>query len=275
MMEYLRFFNFFFAFLEDIMEGMKKFTMGIGDIATVEMEVRTFDIHTHNYYEMTLYEPFEGKICINGRDVETREGVATLIAPLDFHEIKVNEKRGKRCIKISFAADVPKGVGQAFSGVVRGVGDFEWSLFREIAANVNHAQYAEKLIECAIHMFLAKGEEILLAKHTNGQLISKTVVGYINDHLGEDIDLDTVAKHFGVTPQYLSRVFRLNLGVNFSKYLIDIRLRYAEKLIRAADKSLTEICFLSGFGNYSHFSRSCKSKYSVTPKEYRENAHKM
>lgn len=255
------------------MEEIKKITIGVGDIAAEENEVFSYEMHTHNHYEMTLYEAFDGKICINGRDIDAREGIATLIAPLDFHEITVMKSRNAKYIKISFAADVPRGIVEDRSAMIKDACRFEFvrMLFKEIAANVTNTEYSEKLIACAIHTFFLRGEQILSQKCGNAQRISKAAVGYINGHLSEDITLDSMAKRLSVTPQYLSRAFKESLCVNFSKYLIGIRLRYAEKLMRQSEKTATEICYLAGFGNFSHFSRSFKEAYGISPRDYRKS----
>ena len=254
------------------MNEIIKITIGIGDIRTEENTVFSYPFHTHDHYEMTVYEPFEGKICINGTEFETSNGIATLIAPLDFHEIRVKGQSEARYIKISFAADIPKDAPQGISAVIKSIApdDFERPLFTEISANIKNTAYAQSLIECALNMFFSKGEAISCGKCTNAQMLAKSAARYINNHFREDIKLETVAKGLAIAPQYLSHLFKLNLGVNFSKYLIDVRLRYAEKLIISTDKSLTDICFLSGFGNFSHFSRSFKNEYLASPRDYRK-----
>lgn len=249
------------------MEGIKKITIGLGDIYAEENKVFAYEIHTHNHYEMTLYDSFKGAICVNGKTVDTEGGVATLIAPFDFHEIKVEDSLDANYIKISFSSDVPKGNAKNFSAILKNPNayGFARALFEEIANNIRNTPYAETLIECAIGMFFEKGTEILPI----GQKISKDAVAYINARLSENVSLEKAAKHLAVTPQYLSRVFKASLGVNFSRYLISVRLRYAERLMQSSEKTLTEICFASGFENFSHFSRSFKKQYGVSPRRYR------
>ena len=253
------------------MEGIKKITIGLGDIYAEKNKVFAYEIHTHNHYEMTLYDSFKGAICVNGKTVDTEGGVATLIAPFDFHEIKVEDSLDANYIKISFSSNVPKGNAKNFSAILKNPNahGFARALFEEIANNIRNAPYAETLIECAIGMFFEKGKEILPIHRTTGQKISKDAVAYINDRLSENISLEKAAKHLAVTPQYLSRVFKASLGVNFSRYLISVRLRYAERLMQSSENTLTEICFLSGFENFSHFSRSFKKQYGVSPRRYR------
>ena len=57
--------------------------------------------------------------------------------------------------------------------------------------------------------------------------------------------------------------------MGFSKYLSDMRLRRAERMLAETELSVTEICLECGYGNLSHFLRVFKSAYNATPTEYR------
>ena len=79
----------------------------------------------------------------------------------------------------------------------------------------------------------------------------------------------SVAEKMSVTPQYLSLAFTSSFGINFSQYLSNIRLSYAASMIENTSESITDICFEAGYSNFSHFSRSFKKKYGLSPREYK------
>ena len=62
----------------------------------------SFFLHSHTYYEMTLYDPFEGNITVNDYTVSPDTLTAILVAPSYFHKGTVNGKCGKyrklRCL---------------------------------------------------------------------------------------------------------------------------------------------------------------------------------
>ena len=68
--------------------------------------------------------------------------------------------------------------------------------------------------------------------------------------------------------QYLSSIFKQNIGIGFCEYLSDIRLRYATTLLTEKQNNITEICEACGYKNISHFIRSFKKKYGTSPSRY-------
>lgn len=249
-----------------------KFQNLCGDIIVESRSVFSYKIHTHTYYEMTLYEPFEGRITINGKDHSINSVTATLISPLDLHEIVVSRPTDAKYIKVGFNADILNGAASDFSMVVTDIksNDLLFMLFQEIYACCRDRAYTECLICCAFRAILRKGEGVSLINTSKGHKIAISAVKLINEKFNEDISLGSVAAQLSVAPQYLSCVFRQNLGTRFSQYLTNIRLQYAAKLIMNTEKNITEICYEVGYGNFSHFLRSFKKQYGVSPREYRK-----
>ena len=61
------------------------------------------------------------------------------------------------------------------------------------------------------------------------------------------------------------------MGVNFSKYLVQVRIENAEKLLINSDQSIYDISLEVGFNDYSYFSKAFKDAYGLSPKDYRKN----
>jgi len=59
------------------------------------------------------------------------------------------------------------------------------------------------------------------------------------------------------------------MNTTFKEYLTSLRLDYAAKLLIISDFSSTEICYTSGFNDFSSFSRAFKKKFFISPSEYR------
>ena len=95
-------------------------------------------------------------------------------------------------------------------------------------------------------------------------------VFYIKENYASEMTLESLAKIFGYSPTYLSRMFQKYAGVNFKAYLQDIRLRYAWKEVKDSDKTLSEIAMENGFPNSKALARSFQKKYGMLPSEYRK-----
>lgn len=81
--------------------------------------------------------------------------------------------------------------------------------------------------------------------------------------------LDELAKVAGMSKTYLCRRFRGYAGQTVFGYLLDRRLEAAMHALRATDATVSAISFESGFSDIGFFNRKFKSRFGVTPGEYR------
>lgn len=97
----------------------------------------------------------------------------------------------------------------------------------------------------------------------------QAIVRYLNDNYSRPLALTEVADTFRISPYYLSRLFKQTTGFSFSDYLNLLRIREAQRLLRETDMSVTEIAWIAGFGNFSHFGKMFKRSIGASPREYR------
>lgn len=94
---------------------------------------------------------------------------------------------------------------------------------------------------------------------------------YITEHSHEDISLDTISKIAGLSPFYISKMFKEQLGVNYIDFLTECRIDNAKKLMMSdLDKSVKEIAFEVGYNDPNYFSKVFKKVCDASPKEYRK-----
>lgn len=93
---------------------------------------------------------------------------------------------------------------------------------------------------------------------------------YIEDHFAHGISLDTLSGHVALSPYYLLRAFGAEVGMPPHAYLESVRIRHAQRLIRAG-KSLAEIAAEVGFSSQSHMTRCFKKIIGVTPGQYAQD----
>lgn len=87
-----------------------------------------------------------------------------------------------------------------------------------------------------------------------------------------DISVQSIAKETGVTPDYLSRQFRVLTGVGVQEYLRRYRFAKATELLLNG-MSVSDVSRGVGFASLCHFSREFKKELGVTPSAYaRENS---
>lgn len=102
----------------------------------------------------------------------------------------------------------------------------------------------------------------------NGLLVAR-VKAYVADHRGGELSLDRVSAAVGISPGYLSKLFKELTGKNFVAYVTDERLTEAERLLNTTRATVQEIGKLVGFNTPAYFILQFRTKFGVTPYEYR------
>jgi len=90
---------------------------------------------------------------------------------------------------------------------------------------------------------------------------------YIDERFAQGISLAQLAEHVSLSPYYLLRVFRAEIGMPPYAYLESVRIRQAQRLIEAG-KPLVEVAVEVGFSSQSHFTHRFKQIIGVTPGQY-------
>jgi len=97
----------------------------------------------------------------------------------------------------------------------------------------------------------------------------KKIVSYIGANYRENIDLQVLSEALYLSPAYLSRYIKKQLGTNFKDYLNQVRITHAVTDLLQTDKSITKIALENGFSNLTAFNRIFKAEYGITPNVYR------
>jgi len=83
-----------------------------------------------------------------------------------------------------------------------------------------------------------------------------------------DISLKMIGEALSYHPNYLSKVFKSEFGINVARYINIERIRYACLLIEGGESSVKNIAFLCGFSDEEYFSSVFKAHVGETPREH-------
>lgn len=97
------------------------------------------------------------------------------------------------------------------------------------------------------------------------------ITRFLQEHLDEEVSLSVLAEEFHLNPQYISQLFKSEIGVNFLAYLTNIRMEHAKKLLLTTSFSIAEVSEQSGYGDYRVFTKVFKKTEGVTPSQYRRD----
>jgi YesN/AraC family two-component response regulator len=95
------------------------------------------------------------------------------------------------------------------------------------------------------------------------------VVQHLRTHHGADITLERLAAWVGLSPGYLTTLFRRELGRSVMAYVSEVRHREARSLLRNTDLSKPQVAELIGYIDPNYFSRVFKAREGYSPIQYR------
>jgi len=97
----------------------------------------------------------------------------------------------------------------------------------------------------------------------------------IQDQVDSNLNLTEVSKSLDINPSYLSREFSKHFNtLSFGEYIRKLRIEKAIELIKQKKYALTEIAYLTGFSDQSHFTRIFKQHTGKSPSAYRKEWEK-
>jgi AraC-like DNA-binding protein len=111
------------------------------------------------------------------------------------------------------------------------------------------------------------------ASHTLQDYRAEYACRYVLAHFHENINRDKMAETVNLSPGYFSNLFRSEVGMSFSDYLIQVRVENAKSLLRRFDLSVDAISKKCGFNSLAHFSRTFKDRCGLSPLKYRKSPH--
>lgn len=105
-------------------------------------------------------------------------------------------------------------------------------------------------------------------RHT--QIMPQLVVdtfAYIEDHLSEEISLKRLEEHIHHNGTYISRRFKRITGISLQQFILAKKITLSCRLLREGYPP-GDVCFMTGFNNYSNYSRTFSKQMGISPKKY-------
>ena len=125
--------------------------------------------------------------------------------------------------------------------------------------------YLSRSILLHLKRLIAGGESF----NVYDRSVSNQIKMFIEKNATEPITLGDVSSSVGLSVSRASQLFKETFNQSVMDYAIEVRLSIAKERILIGGSTLQEVAFLCGFANYTHFNRSFRLRYRMSPSEYR------
>jgi AraC-like DNA-binding protein len=248
-----------------------------------------FELHWHEFYELTYIISGEGLNVVNGVQFPLIRGNLFLLTPADFHEICPLEGKSLELYNVIFSEEL---LGEELYDLLFNQELIHMVTLDQHAADLIHFEF-QRIYEESQHkqegyQLMIRGalEKILItlvrnrsylkeeslrknSQYSQHPAVQKALV-YIHHHFREPLTLEDVAKQASLSPNYFSSCFRKMTGFSFQKYVQNLRLKFAKSLLSASNLPVTEVCYASGFHTLTHFERAFKQAFGKSPRTYQK-----
>lgn len=125
-------------------------------------------------------------------------------------------------------------------------------------------------IKDLLQFFTHELHHLIHQRHGKGaHRLIRVVLERIESQYGGDIQLTTVAEELGISPVYLSELFKQQTGSTFRAHLLQVRMGAAIRLLKDPALKVYEVSYKVGYNKVEHFVKLFKKEYGMTPSEYR------
>ena len=233
----------------------------------------------HSRYVLTLNLKAEGLVCVNEKSFPLPEGYAALTYPYQSHCYVVDQNVFDWLI-VTFEQNCPLAPGLMYrstrlNGSCYMLANRLLALYCE-QAKAPSASGTELLqvLLLGLLLELLHSDDFINAENQpqngNNRLhLFEQLNGYIFRHLSDpELSLEELAAKHYISPALLHLVFRQMAGCTPGKYIRDIRIKQAQKLLDQRETQIAEIAERTGFSSPAVFSRCFRREVGLSPSEY-------
>lgn len=101
--------------------------------------------------------------------------------------------------------------------------------------------------------------------------LTERICRYIQVHVEEDFDRQTLARQFGLSPEHLSRLFHQDAGLPLVAFITKTKLEFCREMLETTDCTVRQAAERVGYTNFSYFAKLFRDAYGCTPQQYRES----
>lgn len=251
---------------------------------TMDEKPRAADFQMHAHEWMEIFYLISGKCSylVEGSRYEVQPGDILIMRAAETHMPEIGEDESYERIAIHFSPSlleaIPGGekllkpfmdrpLGHRNHYACSGEGDerlraafgaFDFEGIADVKLNLMSRLLMFLTVLCSVY-------EKQNVAGSVGDSFQSQLVAYVNEHLFEDISLQSIADAFYRSRSQISRVFRQSTGSPLWEYVTIKRLLSAQAMLQRG-VSASDACLACGFSDYSSFFRAYRARFGHSPK---------
>lgn len=254
-------------------------------------------VHSHTYYELIYINKGSGTHLINNSRLTYKAGDLFIISQEDNHHFEIEEIT--RFTFIKFTDDYFSGHLMYYHGdavtylapekIMRNkllkevkleMDEPCISILRNTIQNIVAYNCFTEIATSPLIFYqilsifglIKEAAAKLNIRMNQGQAEKEELISYIHQHIYEPsrIQINNIAPHFAISPNYFSDYFKKKFGLSFRKYTTEYRMKIIEKRLAVSAISIGQIADEFGFTDESHFNKFFKTHRGVGPKVFRQ-----
>ena len=239
-----------------------------------------FVMHAHFQAELFYFISGDAVYHVEGSEYILQPGDILLMRPAEAHYIELRSCAPYKRIVVSFDPELfatidPEGqlMRPYFNRESGKHNLYRKSDFQDCDPDVffhlleTHSNHRTGSVACLVLLLTAIGRifDAVPPSHAQHTTVEFRMLRYINAHLGENISLERMARHFFISRAQLCRRFKKATGTSVGLYVKTKRMLTARAMLLDGKKP-TEIYTACGFTDYSTFYRAYCKHFGHTPK---------
>lgn len=251
----------------------------------------------HNFWELVYIDKGEAIVNSGGKRVALKQGQCVFHKPDEFHSLSADGVNAPNVFIVSFecySLDINFFAGKVITvprdirpilGYIREEGENAFCLpfndpdMKGLVPNENARTGAEQMVRLYLEQFLvlllrrerdAGADNVLRLGNDDEKLARKMQTLLDRMVYKPRVPVDEICRNIGYSRAYLSKIFKSNMGCSITKYVDDIKVKEAKKLIREGSYNIAQISEILCYSNPLYFSRVFRRTAGMSPTEYRE-----
>ena len=238
--------------------------------------------HWHDYYEMIHYRECRGKCILNGREHPVSENCIFLMSPKDFHKTDNVASKSSNSVLVQFSEQA---IDAKLLSILNAGPIVLYNPSKRIADHIDELdstmhkntrfkdEYQTNLLGCILINLIEEGTCISSNEGKRDPVV-REAIAFMLSNLQKNISLTAIAERYNLSPTYFSHLFHDSTGTPFKKYLTNLRIEYAKRMLEGSDTPIIDVGFECGFRTPSQFVRTFKGATGDAPSVYRKKKRK-